>query len=198
MARLKLKTPQDRRAWTRHCLAWSNCRDCRLCEDRREVVLVRGYLPADVLLVGEGPGTTEDASGWPFTGPAGNQWNRIWQEAADEVRGPVVRYALTNLVACRPTDEDGNNRPPAKDEVKACRPRLVELIRMASPKVVVLMGRPAKSYFPQEELTDGVLVLTTGHPAATLYDEDATQALKYRRLVQTMVKAIRTVQKERV
>ena len=53
------------------------CRACRLCEGRTQVVVWRGRLDGRVLFVGEGPGAQEDLRGEPFVGRSGkllDQW----------------------------------------------------------------------------------------------------------------------------
>lgn len=185
------------KAWTAHRDRWKTCRDCPLCEDRREVALVRGCLPASILFMGEGPGAAEDAGGWPFIGPAGAQWDAIYQEALanlledDGLDGSEVRVALANIVGCRPVDDLGNNRAPSKKEAVACRPRVLELLEMAQPKVLVLMGRPARTYFPQEDLPEGVQVLETLHPSAVLQAEGADRDLRFRKMVSAFTRGFR-------
>ena len=48
-----------------------SCRECSLCETRKNVVFGVGSREAEVLFVGEGPGANEDEQGEPFVGRAG-------------------------------------------------------------------------------------------------------------------------------
>ena len=50
------------------CLA---CDKCRLCQTRTNVVFGMGNPNAEVMLIGEGPGKTEDETGLPFVGRSG-------------------------------------------------------------------------------------------------------------------------------
>ncbi|TFG82072.1 MAG: uracil-DNA glycosylase, partial [Spirochaetales bacterium] len=49
----------------------ARCRKCRLAAGRKRSVPGEGALRPLVLIIGEGPGGEEDATGRPFVGPAG-------------------------------------------------------------------------------------------------------------------------------
>ena len=48
-----------------------NCQRCRLCEKRNNIVFGAGNPEAEVVFVGEAPGSQEDQEGEPFVGRAG-------------------------------------------------------------------------------------------------------------------------------
>lgn len=133
-------------AWTEHVARWKDCTDCPLCQQRDQIVLARGTVPCDVLLVGEAPGASEDTIGLPFVGPAGQLLDQIIERALP----PGVTYALTNLVACFPRDAKlrGDNEPERK-EIEACRGRLVEFVNTCRPRLVVCVGDLAERYMPR-------------------------------------------------
>src|SRR5207249_2968791 len=81
-----------------------DCRRCRLCEKRTNVVFGVGNPRARLMFVGEGPGADEDAQGEPFVGRAGQLLTRIIE--AMQMGRPDVYIA--NIVKCRPPD----NRTP--------------------------------------------------------------------------------------
>ena len=119
---------------------WLKCTKCGLAEFRRQVVLGEGPLPADVLLVGEAPGKSEDLRGLPFVGPAGRILRLAIMDAllklgkADQPRC----YYITNVVACRPTEKKrGPNREPEEAELRACWPRMQLTVTLAKPRVIV-------------------------------------------------------------
>jgi DNA polymerase len=119
---------------------WATCTQCKLHKTARTHVLGRGTLPCSVLLIGIGPGKSEDVLGEPFIGPSGKLLDRTIQaiELMDQT------YYLTNLVACRPCDRlDGPNRDPNPTEIAACKPRLIELrdSLKSTLRCVVLFGR---------------------------------------------------------
>lgn len=137
------------------------CTRCALCKTRRHVCLYRGSLPCDVLFIGEAPGESEDALGYPFVGPAGKELDALFLEADTAAffeqkwgcsRGRI-NYGITNIVGCIPRTEEayskGDIRIPKKDEVAACQPRLLEIIQMADPRAIVLLGDVAKRFFPK-------------------------------------------------
>ena len=45
-----------------------NCKKCKLCSNRMNIVFGTGNEKADVMLIGEGPGADEDKQGVPFVG----------------------------------------------------------------------------------------------------------------------------------
>jgi DNA polymerase len=126
---------------------WGDCQRCPLHENRIHLVKYGGSPTAKIALCGEGPGASENILGEPFIGKAG----KFLAEHCLKPNG-LSREDLhiLNTVCCRPTDENGDNRAPGKDEMAACHPRLVAQIRVVAPKVVVLIGDKAlKAFFPE-------------------------------------------------
>jgi DNA polymerase len=146
---------QNKAAWlTEMQKAWSTCQGCKLHPTRRSVVFGYGNPDAQLLVVGEAPGSNEDAVGAPFVGNAGqllDQYlasvsvNPQLREMSKQERFPPeeTRQVLlqttfyTNVVACRPPE----NRDPARDEIAACRSRLVEIIYTVDPVLIIAVGR---------------------------------------------------------
>lgn len=54
-----------------HCEKWKNGCGSPICSQASNVVIGRGTLPCDILMVGEASGVSEDTIGRPFVGPAG-------------------------------------------------------------------------------------------------------------------------------
>ena len=81
------------------------CQKCDLCQTRTNAVPGKGNLNAEIILVGEAPGRSEDKRGEPFVGSAGKRLNEILLDAGIN-RDDVY---ITNIVKCRPP----NNRVPA-------------------------------------------------------------------------------------
>lgn len=169
----------------RHRDAWQNCHRCSLHRGRSNVVLVRGSLPCDVLFVGEGPGVSEDALGIPFVGPAGKLLDRMIAESGvDE-----YRYALTNLVACIPKDEEGNKAvEPGKEAIEACSSRLREIMNLAVPTLVVCVGKLAEKHLPESVAPSKQCSII--HPAAILRLDVSQKSLAYQRNVVTLRDAV--------
>ena len=167
-----------------HKQKWSSCTRCPLHETRKNVVLVRGKLPADVLFVGEAPGTSEDALGKPFVGPAGKLLDRIVEDAGG--MQDRIRLAFTNVLACIPYDEDGKKVSEPKgwppEAIRRCSSRLSDMIDMARPNWVVAVGSVAARELEKDD--NRVYRLSqVVHPAAILRANPAQQGLMYQKCV---------------
>src|ERR1700728_2396031 len=55
----------------------STCTRCPLCQPRTNVVFADGNPQAKLMIIGEGPGEREDATGLPFVGKAGQLLDKI-------------------------------------------------------------------------------------------------------------------------
>jgi DNA polymerase len=148
-----------------------DCRRCKLCSTRKNIVFGVGPEPAALMFIGEAPGADEDRLGDPFVGKAGELLDKMI-EAMGWGRGDVY---IANVLKCRPP----GNRNPEADEVAACRPFLDAQILAVRPRIIVTLGRPAantvlgrdapisalRGQFHQHR---GVRVMPTFHPAYLL------------------------------
>lgn len=153
-------------AWTEHVARWKDCQRCPLAQQRGRICLARGTVPCDVCFVGEAPGASEDAIGQPFVGPAGKLLDAIIASTLTGPQQQEVRYALTNLVCCFPAEAKarGENEPE-RGEILACRPRLIEFVNVAQPRLIVCVGSLATEYVDHR---DTVRCCDIVHPAAIL------------------------------
>lgn len=115
-----------------HC---NQCQRCALAAGRTNAVIGRGNDRAPILIVGEGPGQTEDETGLPFVGKSGQLLDRILAS----VDLTEEDYFICNVVKCRPPE----NRDPSQQEAEACKGYLLEQIRMVDPKIILLTGKIA-------------------------------------------------------
>jgi DNA polymerase len=176
------------------------CRGCRLCETRQNVVFEDGSRQAELLFFGEGPGADEDAQGIPFVGRAGElltKMIRAMQFSREEVY-------ICNTVKCRPP----GNRNPEPDETEACRAFAERQIELVRPKVIVILGAvPLRFLFPQiyggiRSLRGkwleykGIRVMPTYHPAYLLRTPSA-KADAWKDLQQVMAVFGKTVPPKR-
>jgi DNA polymerase len=147
------------------------CRRCRLCERRTQVVFGVGDPGAKLMFIGEGPGADEDAQGEPFVGRAGQLLTKMI-EAMGLKRSQVY---IANVVKCRPPE----NRTPLPDEVATCSPFLFRQITAIGPRVIVCLGTPSAQAIlgTRETITrlrgtfrevGGFRVMPTFHPAYLL------------------------------
>lgn len=112
------------------------CQRCILGSTRLNPVVGRGAVKAPVMVVGEGPGQNEDEQGLPFVGRSGQLLEKILASVELSVAKEVY---ICNVVRCRPPD----NRVPTPEEIAACKPYLLEQIRLVDPKIILLTGATA-------------------------------------------------------
>ncbi|MGH7728743.1 MAG: uracil-DNA glycosylase [Vulcanimicrobiaceae bacterium] len=177
------------------------CRRCALGSTRRRSVYGEGDPCAGLMLVGEGPGETEDRLGRPFVGRAGELLERMLA-AIGLAREDVY---ICNTVKCRPTLAQGErlrNRPPTPDEMAHCRSYLDEQIGIVRPRVILALGAPAARSFlgptfsvgkQRGQWFDGpqnTPLLATYHPAYVLRTTGG-ELLAVKRLVWNDLQAVR-------
>jgi len=128
------------------------CTSCQLHKFRRNVVLGRGDMPADVLYIGEAPGKSEDLIGEAFIGPSGALLDSLMVDAAREAFLPAIpRFYLINTVLCRPTDEkQGDNRAPSSLEVCSCTENIMQIVKRVNPHLTICVGKVAEKYYNKE------------------------------------------------
>lgn len=153
----------------------NQCKKCKLCQNRTNVVFGTGNKQADLMFIGEGPGADEDKQGIPFVGKAGRLMNMAF-EAIGLKREEVY---IANIVKCRPP----GNRNPEDDEAIACLNYLRNQVILVKPKIVVLLGSVALKNILGKEYgitasrgkwveKRGIWYMPTWHPAALLRDEN--------------------------
>jgi uracil-DNA glycosylase len=116
------------------------CTKCNLCERRTNVVFGEGNPASPLVIVGEGPGENEDRTGRPFVGRAGQLLDECLKAC-----GMTRRHVfITNVVRCRPTEEEGGrlkNRPPQGNEIETCvKEWLVPTLEVVQPLVILCLG----------------------------------------------------------
>jgi uracil-DNA glycosylase family 4 len=112
------------------------CTRCELSQTRTHAVFADGNPQAPLMLIGEGPGQTEDETGLPFVGKAGQLLNQLLASA--HIRRPEDVY-ICNVVKCHPP----GNRAPLPEEAAACAPYLLTQIALVRPKIILLAGTTA-------------------------------------------------------
>jgi DNA polymerase len=148
-----------------------DCRRCKLCDGRKQIVFGSGNPRARLVFVGEGPGAEEDVQGLPFVGAAGQLLTKMIQ-AMGLRRDDVY---ICNVVKCRPP----GNRNPEPDEIAACEPFLRAQLQSIQPEVVVALGKfaaqtllrdstPITRLRGQWRTYQGMRLMPTFHPAYLL------------------------------
>lgn len=153
-----------------------SCKRCDLCSTRKNVVFGEGCSDRPtVMVIGEGPGETEDDTGRPFVGRAGAFLDK-WLKAINLDR--TTNTYITNIVKCRPPQ----NRDPLPEEKASCLAFLKQQIALIQPQTILCLGRPASSLMTGQGdasmsslrgrffFFDGIPMICTYHPAAVLRD----------------------------
>jgi uracil-DNA glycosylase len=177
------------------------CRKCEIGSQRRNNVYGEGDPCARLMLIGEGPGETEDLMGRPFVGRAGQLLEKMIG-AIGLAREDVY---ICNTVKCRPTlpgPRGPRNRAPEPAEMENCRSFLDEQIEIVRPAVILALGAPAaKSFLGRDfQITKmrgrwyegplGIALMATFHPAYVLR-QTGGELEGVKRMVWADLKAVR-------
>ena len=157
-------------ALERECAA---CRECALHQTRKNVVFGVGNPRAEIMLVGEGPGANEDATGIPFVGKAG----QLLDDMLAIIGLDRDKVYICNIVKCRPP----GNRDPLNVEQDACIGYLRRQMALIRPKILVCLGRIAAMRLIDDKFritqdhgqwydVNGIRMTAIYHPAALLRD----------------------------
>jgi DNA polymerase len=151
--------------------AVATCTLCSLHATAKQAVPGEGNPHAGFVCVGEAPGATEDETGRPFVGAAGQLLTKILA-AINLAREDVF---ICNVLKHRPP----GNRNPAPDEIAACSPYLLRQLALLQPRVILALGTfaaqtllrtttPIGKLRGQVHRYYGVPLIVTYHPAALL------------------------------
>ena len=168
-----------------------NCKKCSLYKTRTCPVIGEGNHQAKIVFVGEGPGASEDRTGYPFCGAAG----KILDELLNAVEIKREKVYICNILKCRPP----GNRDPQKEEIEACVPYLEKQIEIIKPEVVCPLGRFAMEFlmekfglkdqiqgiskihgkvFESRSLFQKITLIPFYHPAVVTYNANMKEVLK--------------------
>lgn len=183
----------------------TGCRACDLWARATQTVFGDGSSSAELLLVGEQPGNSEDLEGAPFVGPAGQLLDRVLLEAGID-RGAVY---LTNVVKHfkwrrAPSGKRRIHDKPNSAQVEACRPWLEAEVARIGPKLVVCLGATAaqallgRSFRVTQQHgqvleSDFGPVLATIHPSAILRGPDEASRQEEREAFAEDLRAVANV-----
>jgi uracil-DNA glycosylase family 4 len=152
------------------------CEACHLKENRTQVVPgIYGYT-GGICFIGEAPGYYEDLKGLPFVGRSGKLLDKMLIENGLSRQS----VSILNIIKCRPTTDEGENRTPTESERRFCGERwLFKQLELLSPKLIVALGGIALKFFiPNAAVTKyvgqlhntdlGLKLFVTYHPAYIL------------------------------
>lgn len=154
-----------------------NCHLCELSKTRKNVVFGEGNPNSAIMFVGEGPGASEDESGRPFVGRAGQLLTKMIESVLECSRAD---FYIANIVKCRPPE----NRVPTPNEALTCKPYLIKQIELISPKIVVALGATSYHYLTEDKTPiskirgeiieyGSIKIIPTFHPSYLLRNPSA-------------------------
>jgi len=156
------------------------CTACKLSVTRTNAVPGEGVQRPLVMVIGEGPGADEDATGRPFVGRAGQLLDKM---LASIGLSRESNCYIANVIKCRAL----GNRDPQPDETAACASFLLRQIQLLQPRFILCAGRIAAQTLLNTSTPIGKLrgkfidfqagdrtipFLATYHPSALLRNED--------------------------
>ena len=156
------------------------CEDCQLCTTRKNAVPGEGAHKPLVMVIGEGPGADEDATGRPFVGRAGQLLDKMLAAIGLSRESNCF---IANVIKCRPP----GNRDPQPAETAACAKYLKRQIAILEPSYILSAGRVSaqtllstgeaigklRGKFINYPASDKVIpLIATYHPSALLRNED--------------------------
>lgn len=130
---------------------------CPLSKTANNPVPGEGPANARILFIGAAPGRMEDLTGRPFVGRAGKFLTKL----LDEIGLRRENVFITSIEKHFPP----KNRPPKKKEIEACKPYLLQQLKIINPEIVVLLGKTAETV-KNEKILKNKKVLITAHPSA--------------------------------
>ncbi len=140
------RAARERAARARRRRPSSACRKCAIGSTRRNSVYGEGDPVRQLMVVGEGPGETEDRLGRPFVGRAGELLEKMLA-AIDLPREDVY---ICNTVKCRPTLDEGDAAAQPRADARRDG-ELPAVSRRAdrdhAPRVILALGAPAAKTF---------------------------------------------------
>jgi DNA polymerase len=179
----------------------AQCHLCALSKSRHKTVFGEGNEQATVMFVGEGPGATEDSTGRPFVGRAGELLTKMIENVLLIPRSDVY---IANIVKCRPP----GNRVPTESEALSCRPYLFKQIEQIAPAIIVTLGATAYRYLTNDDSpvsrvrghaiqTDAYLLVPTYHPSYLLRNPSAKkEAFADLKKVKALMESFRAREKD--
>jgi DNA polymerase len=112
-----------------------NFEGCSLKKTATNTVFSDGNPNAEIMLIGEAPGSNEDLTGIPFCGDSG----KLLDACFKSINYDRNSLYITNSIFWRPP----GNRKPTPDEIAMCLPFVEKHIALIKPKLLILVGSTA-------------------------------------------------------
>lgn len=121
------------------------CHGCDLRQYYDKPVACAGSPIADIMFIGEAPGSEETEQGKPFVGASGKMLKLAISDAGIDLENVFI----TNVLCCRPLD---NKFPDNDNYINACKSWLIEQILLVNPKIIVSVGGKAHKYIRESDV----------------------------------------------
>ena len=154
---------------------------------RQTMVFSVGNIDADLMFIGEAPGSEEERLQQPFVGPAGQLLTKIIQAMGLQREATYI----SNIVKFRPAmpNQGGGNRKPTTEEMQACLPYIMAEIDIVQPRVIVAAGATAAAGLTGSNTTvgraraqvrswKGIPFVVTYHPSYLLHNNALSERRK--------------------
>lgn len=109
---------------------------CELKKHATNTVISDGVANADIMLIGEAPGASEDVQGIPFCGESGQLLDKMLSFVNISRKSNLL---ISNSIFWRPP----SNRKPSDEEIAICRPFVIKMIELVNPKLLIMCGGTA-------------------------------------------------------
>jgi uracil-DNA glycosylase family 4 len=120
-----------------------NCTDCQLWSRQYNLLVGRGVLPCDLLIISDFPSRNDELSGKVLSGNEG----RLFDYMIEKSGMSKFTYYITYTLLCCPIDKkNGSIREPTISEIAMCRKNIFMIIKQSQAKFYLLLGDLPKRY----------------------------------------------------
>ena len=122
---------------------------CKLKKTSTNFVSFYGNTNSKLLIIDEPPDVEEDKKGVPFVSSKG----LLFEKMLNAIELKLDETFIIKSIPWRPP----GNRYPSKEEIKICRPFIINLINLLKPKIIVCLGEV--STYQILELNESIIKL---------------------------------------
>ena len=141
---IKWQTIETLEALRREC---ENLNSCELKKTATNIVFSDGNPQAEIMIIGEAPGSEEDRQGKPFIGETGKLLDKMLASIGINRQNSYI----TNIILWRPP----GNRTPTQEEINMFEPIIKQHIKIIKPKIIATLGGTAAKTLTGN--SDGIL-----------------------------------------
>lgn len=116
----------------------NSCVGCCLYGNGRGFSILEGSGESGLLVIAEALGRAEELKGLPLRPDA--KAGGIWQKALDSARLARERMTITNVIRCRPPDNELKGMPYERDAIDHCKQYLDQAIAARQPRLILVLG----------------------------------------------------------